>query len=1319
MKPLNLEKQRKLLQTLKSIPLSEKWFKLPTLSEETIEEAFSSAEFVNENLYGTQFLLHLGRLAFQRAIFSDQFTPADLFIPRPEFRLIARSEIMAMHQSRNRGVIDQWGSLFNSKKKFRQFFTTNVLAELEKDGLIKLVRGKGSSTWNSVFLTTKGWLVAVILEFNVPENLTDNCSEEALLLNNSFREIYACPRKAPSLFQWLRGSVITRLDEFLSNEDSHRIVLLSNHNDGSTMVLKSISGELDQRLIFYVDLSLLAKPVNKDLQEVFLSFVDQMDLTLNKKEALYSALTTSSKRKKSWIRNAFDNIRDLGIWHSIWLVLDHADLMFLHADMFKNDIGKLLKDLVEGQATIPIILSLKQLYSSIPSTYAIFRLAPIPLNRFTVPLLYERRRHCLNSKTLSKNLEDLDPQFLERTLSLLEVELDRSMPMNSLLLFGERVAGMSQPLEKGHFTQEMVTGRSLMKELLELPFGQTFLEHLWNAYSSLHATSDIPFPSPRGMFRTFVDVHLELDAVKDNWIYFDRFFFIEDKYIKINSDYNLRLLASVLKELSFSEDEIELLQSMETFNQIFKSWKETLTIYNLPSSEEFEQFLEEIQEVLLTPAKISNLNLEQLSIGIAMAILAGVIPPDHILEFIFPYLEDTLIEILSILQSALMPLHERRQMLETFSMNLLNATKVSPKLRKLAGIIIECFLHLPPTFSMDLLNLALTWTFPSKEKMVLLIDSLLATGSELIHGFTTQVSYTLPLKASLHPDPEEINDSFLLLFVKKFLEKHLDIPLLVRTVDDLLQGFFDVDEDILLPFRQFVASKAPILVVLLDLLYPCNPKRRIFGYNEFFLTPLYLLSFSGRNSGLEETLKRDPPPLNDVRQLFSSLLDTYLSFREGKFGGLLLDELEEMFFQGHALRNFLENKKLGLLLMGEYAYAFNIRIQELWNLQILNRSYKSLLLEHLRYEWDDLASSTYSRLSQFVRKLYRESLQHQPLKERANQLQEFMELTTTMVTYFDNAMNIVVPSIFPNSYSEFVEFCNILLDLSETWQPEMILEIMGFIIAKMYLFEQLTDEIHSVLTGKRSAKPLIQQIAFFKSSFAQAVSRSEVVPPKSLATYLHDFLFILALIGSEYDENSTPMFHRFLPHAFEILALGKNVRTGTGFPFDWLTHLSSQLTVIILSHLLFSGNEYEALRQLTSQKRVEELANLVSGLWEQQNIPQDFLVSLYYRLMELLIFSLKQESEASSISILTLLTHAFSRWQLEDPSSVINSMFASKNLSRQSDFHLFLIDAFHRSFLNATQNFSSLHTKKRAKITKFLGSQEWFVRDLFSPFLSG
>ncbi len=1065
MKSLDIEKTKKMLQTLRSVPDSEKWFSIPKISDNLIEQVYNTAELIQTSNYATQFLLHLARFSFWNAISSDRFSPPDLFIPRPEFRLVQRSSLMMMHQTKDKGVVDQWGLLFNSKKKFRQFFTNTVLKYLEKDELIILIKGKGKSIWDKVLLTTKGWLVAVVLEFNQSENLNPICRKETFLNTNLFRQVYMThnPVDDSPIFRLTRGAELAKLKEVLDkNED---LIVLSSHNDGSSMLLKTISTICKKHLLFYVDTSLLAHPLDSDIREIFLSMIDMANIKLDHKEALYSAFSPKPEEGLiSWFRNVFDRLHRTQIWDTVRIILDHADLVFLHKELFNDQIATLLENLLKGKLNVSTIVSLKQLPASHPVDTVTFSLPPIPIKEIIEALIFERKRHCLKSEFLCRNIQtEPDETIISSALFQTEMAIGRAIPFNELLFFAERVVELQKPLDKMHLGIDFITSRSVLKNMLKKPEVLQFLEQILVAYSSLYNHVNIQFLSPRWFYRAYVKLDIDLDPKLVKQFHFDHFFTKLDGYIKVNSDPTLRAILQMMTEVSFSDEEQTLLKSMELFNQTFKSWKGSLSVHNVPSKEDLEKFLNKFQGILLTPAKLTNLNLDHLSIGVTLAIFTGLAPPDPVVELVSPYLVETMVELLSILQSAKMPLHEKRHLLEEFSLNLMLATKTSQKLKELAGGMTECFLHLPSTFAMDLFEQAILWRITWKEKMLLLVDFLLTHESELVIPLRKQINLSLPLKASMGQNPDEINDNFLLLFIQRLLEKHWDHHLLVRTVDDLLLGLLDVNEEVLQPFLEYVRLKAPILYPLLDLLYPSDPRKRLFGYNEFFLTPLFLIAFAGGSSELRKLLEQKPPVIGGIDELFSTLLDVYLSFREESYAGLLFSELEETFFQGHALRNFFENKKVGILLIGEYAYAYGFEIPRLWNLSIVGKPYKSLLLDQLHEEWVDSSHSSYSRLSQFIRKMYSEVLRDLPMERRIDELEEFLSRSVSEFQYFDKAFNIASASLIPNTYNNLIKFCDLLLDISESWPSPMILNAVGFILEKMHLFEEFPDEILSSL----------------------------------------------------------------------------------------------------------------------------------------------------------------------------------------------------------------------------------------------------------------
>lgn len=1322
MMPMDITKARKTLRKERNIPNSEKWNEIPILDLDELDSTIKKIDFLKDRPPEFQFLLHLGRYSFKSAIEPDKFIPSDLFIPRPEFRLVDRTSLLAMHQERDKGVIDNWGILFGSKKKFRQYFTTGILENLEKEGLITLIKGKGSSGWTMVFLTVIGWFTAVRLEFVT--KVHRSCMKETLLTSNLFGHFFQedDDHIGRKLLAWLRGHELKFFNSLMTENRDIPVVLLSASNDGSSKFLQELQHQTKNSLFFYVDISRLCEPVNQSLKDILVSSVDKSLLPLDLKEKVYSEIVENKQIEnlKSWFDHILEKIKRT-VEGQVVILLDHADLFFEQPSAFSSDVAELLQYLSEKKTGYTTVFCLKQL-SNTPLVHSyVYQFPPISLEQFNEILQWERKRHVISQIASSDRFEKyLFPSHLSQYLYKLEAELGSTFPMNSLIYYASKLASYSGPIETSHLRLGFIIGQvELEREIETLPVF-SLLQHIHEAYSEWSLRNGLKFPSSRSIYRFWIEIDsnfkLIFDQASERWDSINVFLTKENNFLRVNSDFNLNLITKCLVGMQLSPEEDLFNKSLEEFHHVFQVWEDTLILHELPSREMLETFLTNLDKLLEHPTKLRNLNLGHLTEGLAFAILQGIQPNELVLETVSPYLKDYLMRTLSLLQSAEMPVHEKKQLLQSFSMNLFTATQKSQTLKAKAGSIVECYFYLPPTFAVELFKQTLTWTYSSREKMSSLIDFLLAQGSSLVEFLSTDLNLSIPFKASLGVEVDNIKDDFLIMLIIRFFNLYHNEMLFLRFLDDIFQGFIRIDEEHLKAFEHMMAARAPILVPLFELVYPCNSAKKLYGYNEFFLIPLYLISFSKSASEIKTALQDSPPKLDSKNSLFQTILDAYLSIRDQNYGGFLLSDLENTIYPTLALRNFLENKIIGLLLIGEYAYSFDMPVQDLWKLKIGGKPYRQVLLEQIRSAWK--ASETgYSRLAQFIRKLYIEYLGTKGMEERVNEFHDFLINTTYDLKFYQNAEGLAINVIVPYSVPEMLNFCSILADHLRNWQPTTVIGALGIIIGTMYHFEEFEREIYGLLEGDRSPKPLIQELVYFKAPFIDACTKIDYPFPQTTGN-LSDFIFLLSLHGSIIENEEFEQVSKFLPSSKRIFEFGQNLKRKEVNSVQPLNLLTSNLKLIVLGKILFTLPLDKFINFFSKRGEAINLIELVDSMWNEKGIPSGFLVAFYYRLLDALVFSLLRKQEPASISLLTILTHGFSAWQVSDPTPIVKSMFTALEGEDHTKFNQLIIRTFHKSFISAQKHFSQLTDQDKVKVTKFLNEHEWFVRDLFSQFLT-
>ena len=122
------------------------------------------SEIVDEfqqNEYHQRIFIHLAQVSdrkFTQLFLKPKATVSQL----PFLRIIEKSELRAMHKN---GSLDHWKEVTSKRREFRQIFNLGILEKFQDLGLIQIQKGieRKKETWKYLFLTLKGWIVALSL----------------------------------------------------------------------------------------------------------------------------------------------------------------------------------------------------------------------------------------------------------------------------------------------------------------------------------------------------------------------------------------------------------------------------------------------------------------------------------------------------------------------------------------------------------------------------------------------------------------------------------------------------------------------------------------------------------------------------------------------------------------------------------------------------------------------------------------------------------------------------------------------------------------------------------------------------------------------------------------------------------------------------------------------------------------------------------------------------------------------------------------------------------------------------------------------------
>ncbi len=128
----------------------------------TVNEEFLQNRFLGE------ILLHLAQIPMMR--FGNLILkPASTIIQLPRLRIIGRDELRSLH---NNGSQDRWREITSKRREFRQIFSWGNLEKFQDMGIVQIVPtvDRQKKTWSHVYLTLKGWITALSLDFEPHHN---------------------------------------------------------------------------------------------------------------------------------------------------------------------------------------------------------------------------------------------------------------------------------------------------------------------------------------------------------------------------------------------------------------------------------------------------------------------------------------------------------------------------------------------------------------------------------------------------------------------------------------------------------------------------------------------------------------------------------------------------------------------------------------------------------------------------------------------------------------------------------------------------------------------------------------------------------------------------------------------------------------------------------------------------------------------------------------------------------------------------------------------------------------------------------------------
>ena len=1246
------------------------------------------------NLIPAQFLLHSARLIHE-SICQNPETPLDLFVPSAAFRKVSRKEIMLMHQADKKGKVDQWGALFGNKKKFRQLFNTNVIESLSNENLISLIRPKGKKTgWDGIVLTIKGWLVSLCLEKEQGNQLSP-CTSEYFLDRNYFSDYFLQKFAIPTL-PLLRKNQFNQFKQYCIKKHDDLKIMISQHNDGSSAFLQHVQRLWDDMVVIYLDLPTIF--LSSSFQEYLVNRLenDFQDALIGNSADMVDDVLDKIASAKSFTA-IISSLHKLFKPKEVIFAIDHADILFLNPDKIPPNISKLFKKVLSAKKTRShFIFNIKSplLFNEPNGDYFIFP----PISRrsfadFAISCWLKNHFQKLDQDyVLGQLIDDFQTKLLD-----METISNKTLSMNSLMFLGFQIIETPNLLfENPLKLKEIIDFTPYIISILETSEGSRFFGEIMRLYEK-HYT-DLSFPSFEWSFRDWIPIPTNglstlIEKCRSKFKFILLHTELCNNHVRITSDETLRKIIREVKTYSFSPIDMDVINKMSNVKKTFKSWESQLVYFNPYDRAELEELHSLLLQLLGNRSKMQRINLEHCAYFTSLLLISGTTVSEQLIEATFPYLEDVLMETLSLLQTIQNPIHEKTQLLETFSINLLELTQSSRTLRNLAGSLVECFVYLPDQYFPDLVLNALTWHYSSNHKMMTLIDFIISFGekfNELLYSSDNTVSFAS--FASKIPR-DELNHKFVNRLIMHYLNANWSDNAFYQYMDLLLKGEFLIEPDLIEELLHFVESRSPSLKTLMEYCLPqINGKLRFV--DDFPIISLYLLLFD-----------HDPITINSLQSLLQAFLDHLAQFNEDEALSFI------------SIQNVLPDINLTdfyAIKIAGYAFVLQLPTSIIFTLRYRDKHLKQFLIEYLVKGWK--YPKQLIGQERLIKELFSTHVENLPIEGRIDEFFQFLSIAKVNYSLYPKAVPFLVMSFFPKEQWYLQKFLEVILDRIDDFSQFNKVITIACVSSIIRDRIEVINEFLAFWFNKRTKKVFLQIFLFLWNEVTPTLFMEWDKLGDYYGELVSDFAF-LSLMLKENVEFPSSLSSQVKTKLDCLAQLLQFLRFPDPIPnLSELSCISNYVKYLVIQKIFFDKTMLDHIMKNGFQGS-KFLTSVIDDLVTTENLPHGFLMVIFYRLLEGYLQSLLHKVEITSIAYLSVLTHAFSNWLVRNPQQILNSM---KNMHSSPDENL-AVELQLRSFLSSSSRikelFHSLPDDSKAQILNFLKKQSWYIQNLYGSVL--
>ncbi len=1294
---------------------------------------------VNSQVH-SNILSHIARLSWKafNSLISQDLLQIDktslnngIFIPPPPLRYIERTELMNMHYRRLKtGSVDELGKVFSIAKKFRQIFTMAVLQELQNENLLKIELDKNQGrSWSGVYLTIKGWIIALLIE--AKNGLSDFCKNEIPLRLTGLEKL------GMNDGVWIHFPSRNKfVHEFCNSaiQNSGDLILLHDPFDGGSWLSKEICRNLMEEMIpVYIDLLKWSKSgeINEYVFETAIeAFETEFDHSRIELFIQLNELITKYKKKKfEW--DQFEKFIHevntlLKVKKPLVLIYDHV----LH--VLTGYQGQRFRKFISYPSKfkrVAIINNRHGLSDIWPNATVKFlpNISMEEIMKYTEAILAKSILHPANLMQIEQEIEKamgLKENLMDE-LIVNEIQEGRKKTLGEILLIlanllETRLVETNVPnIISKHLeplllqTDNLEAIDWLIRQILEpLEFPEVLMT--WSRWIEIE-----DFRSMQRLLKE-MQLHPILKTLLES----------SDGKVRFQHDIFLRSVFQISKQFQLNEDEIIAINQLNKVKIIVQQWQGSLT-YD-PITIDLQKVQKVIEDLLpKLNRKGISLNLENVGTFLAVEILQNVYPAERLLLMAIDYLPNSLMEILSLLQVMQLPIQEKRALLEQFSVNLLQMTKELKPLQEIAGSIVECYLHTPSQYLRDLLECAIEqgWKFPSFEKLQVLAEFISTSLFEFREFVLKEEIPPLELVQGMLDNPRSGDELLTLVFVK-LIRKNWNPKAFVKFISQFLLGKLKIEEQAENALVALTAENASLLQPLvswklhqratsgyigtkqlsiipfyvcevlenveeqLDVLLTSIPKRKISTFEEFIRHMLELSVDSNKEKQylqLFENLASAHPEIVDmdklqVKPLSFPILELALQY-QFSFSELLEPKDNELYwkFVDPLVKPFVEQREDGRnALKAE---------------NLLRRIYRSLFNENKSI-----------------------SFQVNCLLDFIGNIQPLM----TNKARIERCTNFMKTTFFPASSLELIDFIEELVErIFDPYGETQITMSSNIILASTVMemamqYQETTDELVDLLDSSRSQKPVLHMITVYRNRLLHnQLLEKQFELPLSLLRGWHDFAFVghiasgaKVFLLSDLEKKTLLSSHLELisTHIQEIIRENHDLNPE-------IFYLVGKLFTIETERILFHFGflKWKLLDRLL-EETIEETTDwfkILDRILAPPHSTYGLTLNVHLLLFERYLHSIKTKDETLSIKCLYLINHAVAIWPIEQPSTIIQSIREAYMLDKWSSRIAKMQAVSLVNTLNRCQELiESLGSKQLQSFHNFLKQQGVWVREL-------